>query len=170
RVCLHGPVGDQHLVLGHPVPFGDPGAQRLVPHGRAVGEAAGGVVGEGAVGGGLEPLDIDDVQRGGATGEGDRSGFFSHAFQRSGRRRSPGTRVDGGGVSSRWGSPPGGPAAACAPGPRRTTGSPVRSPPPRAWTAPRSTAPAPGRSLGRRRIPARSTGRSRSASRPGCTP
>jgi len=72
RVSLHGPVRDDDLLGRHAVALGEPRAQRHVADGGAVAGDAGGVVGERALRGVLEPVDVDDVEGRGAAGEGDR--------------------------------------------------------------------------------------------------
>jgi len=73
-VRLHRAVGDQHLLRGDAMTPGDPFAQRLVPDRGSIGGHARGVLRERGGRGGLEPLDVDDVQRGRTAGEGDRLG------------------------------------------------------------------------------------------------
>ena len=74
RVGLHRAVGDEHLVGLDAVLLGDPLAQRDVADRGPVGERAARVVGERALGGLLEALLIDDVERRRAAGEGDGVG------------------------------------------------------------------------------------------------
>jgi hypothetical protein len=74
RVGLHGPVRDEDVVLGHAVALGDPAAQRHVADRGAVARGAAGVGVEGGRGGGLEAVDVDDVQGGRPAGERDRVG------------------------------------------------------------------------------------------------
>ena len=71
RVGLHRAVGDDDLRGVDAVLVGDPLAQRAVADGGAVGRGAGRIALEGAHGGGLEALHVDDVERRGAAGEGD---------------------------------------------------------------------------------------------------
>ena len=72
RVGLHRPVGQDDLLRRHLLVLGDPRAQRQVAAAGAVGRGAAGVVRERALGGGLEGVDGDDVERRRAAGEGDR--------------------------------------------------------------------------------------------------
>ena len=71
RVGLQRTVGDEHLLGRHAVLLGDPRAQRQVADRRSVRRDATGIGVEGAQGRGLEPFDVDDVQRGCPTGERD---------------------------------------------------------------------------------------------------
>ena len=70
--------------------LGDPLAQRDVADRRAVAGRAAGIVGERALGGVPESIDIDDVQRGCTAGEGDRRG---HTQKTTRPRRTGGRRT-----------------------------------------------------------------------------
>ena len=72
RVGLHRAVRDQHPLGLHAVAVGDPGAQPRVADRGAVGGGPARVALEGAHGGVAQALDVDDVQRRCAAGEGDR--------------------------------------------------------------------------------------------------
>ena len=63
--------------------LGDPLPQRRVADRGPVGGHPAGVGGEGAVGGGAQAFDIDDVERWGAAGEGDRLGDGGHGARGS---------------------------------------------------------------------------------------
>src|SRR6185436_21031854 len=73
----------------HAVLVGDPLAQRDVADRRPVAGDAGGVVVEGADGGGLQALDVDDVEGRGAPGEGDGV-RHTPTLRHLERRRAPG--------------------------------------------------------------------------------
>ena len=81
RVGLHRSVRRDHLRRLHAVLVRDPLDERPVPGGGAVGERATGVLGEGAVRGGAEVLNGDDVERRCAPGEGD-GGWSAHGAPR----------------------------------------------------------------------------------------
>jgi hypothetical protein len=69
RVRLQRTVGDQHLLLVHAVALRDPLAQWRVAGRRAVTGDRHRIQVERAVRGGLEAIDVNDVQRRGAPGE-----------------------------------------------------------------------------------------------------
>ena len=72
RVGLHRAVGDEDPLGRDAVALGDPLAQRHVADRGAVGGHARRVVGERPLSGGAQAVDVDDVERRGAAGEGDR--------------------------------------------------------------------------------------------------
>ncbi len=72
RVRLQRAVRDEHPLGLHAVLVRDPGAQARIADRRTVGGGAGRVALEGPHGGVAQALHIDDVERRGAAGEGDR--------------------------------------------------------------------------------------------------
>jgi hypothetical protein len=79
RVRLHRAVGDQDLLRADAVALGDPLAQRDVADRRAVGRGAGGIGVERLLGGFAQAVDVHDVERRRAPGEGDRVGHAPKA-------------------------------------------------------------------------------------------
>ena len=73
RVGLHRSVGGDHARRLHAVLLGDPLAERDVADRGAVGDGAARVLGERLLGRLAETVDVDDVERGSASGEGDRT-------------------------------------------------------------------------------------------------
>jgi len=90
-VGLHGAVGDDDVRRLDAVLLGDPLPERHVADRGAVRGRAAGVVDEGAHGGVLESIDVDDVQRRRPAGERDRVG--GHGAK--GRRRRPRASLSG---------------------------------------------------------------------------